>query len=298
MGGGWRFPFLTSPNAALLPQTSDNISIGFDYSINDRIDVGASWVSIEFKDRIGAPPAPATLNNAACLNLDDAGIPITLGGELTYVSIDDGGCFSPANPLLPNTGDNIGYVESIVANLDYLNAEYLDLRLSISADTGIGPLTFTPTVSIATKYEFPNVDGAVPDNANLCPDNICDGIGRVYGGGMGGGFVGVTTIPRWQGTFPVRMTIGGAHNVSLTARYRDGLNRDVGDLSAADAVTFVRDEGQWSTSANYTYRFTNGASLAFSIDNWYVQDLPEQGGARFNRRSRTYGLNYRHTFEN
>ena len=48
MGGGWRFPFLTSPNADLLPQTSDNISLGFDYQISDRIDVGASWVSIEF----------------------------------------------------------------------------------------------------------------------------------------------------------------------------------------------------------------------------------------------------------
>ena len=296
-GRGWRFPFLTVPNANLLPQTSDNISLGFDYQINDRIDIGATWVSISFKDRIGAAPAPTTLNNAACLNLDDAGIPILFGGELTYLTIANGGCVSPADPALPVTGANIGYVQSVVSNLNYLDAEFLDLRLAIRADTPIGPLSFTPSVSITTKYEFPNTDGAIPSNDFLCPDDICDGVGRAYGGGMGQGFVGVTEMPRWQGTFPVRLTIGGNHNVSFSARYRDGINRDIRDLTPDQLVGFEHESGQWSTSVNYNYGFTNGASVAFAISNLTVTDPPNQAGARFNRRSRTYNLQYRHTFE-
>jgi hypothetical protein len=114
---------------------------------------------------------------------------------------------------------------------------------------------------------------------------------------MGQGFTGVTEMPRWQGTFPVRLTIGGNHNVSFSARYRDALNRDIRDLTPDDLVGWEHDSGQWSTAVNYNYGFSNGASVAFAISNLTVTDPPNQDGQRFNRRARSYNLQYRHTFE-
>lgn len=299
MGGmGPAFPFFTLPNANLRPQTSDNASIGFDYQVNERITTGASWISVEFRDRIGAPPAPTTLNNAACLNTDVDGIPILSGGNLTYVSVADGGCVVPADPTLALTAANIGSVQTIVTNLDYLNAEFLDLRASFLFDTPYGPLTFSPSATITTKYQFPNTDGAVAGNDFACMNNICDGLGRDFAGGMGGGFVGVTDMPRWQGSFPLRLSVGGNQNIALTARYRDSINQDTRDLTTANAAVFFHQGGQWTTSLNYTYRFGSGGSLAFAVNNLTATDPPAMGGQRFNRQQRTFNLQYRHSFEN
>ena len=48
-------------------QTAENLSFRFDYQINDKHDVGASWVSIDFEDRISAPQYEYTLEDPVYL---------------------------------------------------------------------------------------------------------------------------------------------------------------------------------------------------------------------------------------
>lgn len=56
-------------------------------------------------------------------------------------------------------------------NLDYLNAEFVDLHANMNFDTRIGRLSFTPNITITTKYEFPLPEGE-PARAGLCPNDI------------------------------------------------------------------------------------------------------------------------------
>ena len=105
-------------------------------------------------------------------------------------------------------------------------------------------------------------------------------------------------MPRWQGSFPLRLSVGGNQNIALTARYRDSINQDTRDLTTANAAVFFHQGGQWTTSLNYTYRFGSGGSLAFAVNNLTATDPPAMGGQRFNRQQRTFNLQYRHSFEN
>ena len=61
-------------NQDLVGQTSDNYSLGFDFNVTDNISVGATYVIIEFKDRIASPNLPTVLGSARCF-LDINGIP-------------------------------------------------------------------------------------------------------------------------------------------------------------------------------------------------------------------------------
>ncbi len=298
-----RFPLFIEPDPDLLPQTSDNVSLGFDYLVNDRISVGATWTAIDFENRIGSPGGPNTLQSRTCVEFDGNGIPVTSNGMtngfLQYVTVANGGCVVPIDPNAPIIGSNIDRVIGVVSNTEYLNAAFVDLHASFQFDTGIGPLNFSPYATITTKWEFPNTDGEVTGFDNMCPPPTynCEGIGRSHTG-MGTGFAGIGEMPRWQGVFPVRVTINGKHNIALTARYRDALNADVRDLTAADQLTFVHQDGQWTTQANYTYTFGNGGSLAFAVNNLTATDPPATEGARFSRLDRSYTFQFRQTLGN
>ena len=297
--GALTFPYEIQPNPDTQPQTSDNLSAGFDYNVNNRISVGATWVDIAFEDRIVSPTAPTVVNGADCLNTDANGIPILAGGEITFVPLDQGGCAIATDPAFPITPSNFGSLVGGIMNLGGLDAEFLDLRASILFNAGAGSIRFTPNVTITTKYEFPNaLNSAGVDN--LCADGLCNGIGRDINAttGMGGNFNGVTAMPRWQGNFPVVWNVNDAHRLRLTANYRDSLNPDIRDLSEAEAAVFVHEEGQWTVSGNYTWRIGGGASLAFSVLNLFQTDPPESEGARFNRRQREYGLQFRYSLQN
>ena len=81
--------------------------MGFDFVVNDNIDVGASWVSIDFTDRIVAPTANVVSLNLNCI-VNVGGIPTvfnintgeafpqgTGGNHLKWVSPEEGGWHGP-----------------------------------------------------------------------------------------------------------------------------------------------------------------------------------------------------------
>lgn len=296
--GGISFIYEIAANPDVKPQTADNLSIGFDYDITDNHSVGATWVAFDFQDRIVTPTAPTVMNAAACLNTNANGIPQLSRGLIQYVSVENGGCAVPRDPNAPITIDNVARIVGFVDNLGYLDAEFLDVRAALNFDTAWGALRFTPQASFTLKYEFPNaLMGAGVEV--LCEEFVCDAIGRNINAtvGMGGGFNGVTSMPHWQGNMPLLLTIRGDHTLRLNANYRDSLNAQYEDLSEEDKSIFNHEEGQWIISANYIHRFNNGASLNFSVRNLFATEPPETQGARFFRRLREYGLQYRQSFD-
>ena len=111
------------------------------------------------------------------------------------------------------------------------------------------------------------------------------------------GFNGVTNMPHWQGTFPVSLNVNN-HSIRAIARYRDSLNTAVDDLSDTQIIGWNRDSGQWTLDLNYNYQFNQGSSIAVSVNNLFATDPPDQSGARFDRRRREFGLQFRHSFDN
>ena len=105
-------------------------------------------------------------------------------------------------------------------------------------------------------------------------------------------------MPHWQGTFPVTLNVGNNHSFRVIARYRDSLNTDVDDLTDEQIIGWTRASGQWTADLNYNYQFNQGSSISVSVSNLFATDPPDQGGARFNRRRREFGLQFRHSFDN
>ena len=296
--GGISFIYEIAADPDVKPQTADNLSIGFDYDVTDNHSVGATWVAFDFQDRIVTPTAPTVMSGTACLNTDSNGIPIVSGGRITYVPIDEGGCAVARDPTAPLNIENVARIVGNVDNLGYLDAEFLDVRASLNFDTAWGALRFAPQASFTLKYEFPNALGGAGVEV-LCPEFVCDAIGRDINAtvGMGGGFNGVTSMPHWQGNFPLFLTIRGDHTLRLNANYRDSLNAQFEDLSEENRSVFNHENGQWIVSANYIHRFGNGASLNFAVQNLFATDPPDTQGARFFRRLREYGIQYRQSFD-
>ena len=298
MGGGISFLYEIAANPDVEPQTADNFSIGFDYDITDDHSIGATWVTYDFQDRIVTPTAP-TVMTGVCLARNDAGLPMIFRGDITYIPIDEpGGCAYARDPSLPITIDNVARIVGRVGNLGYLDAEFFDIRAAMNFDTPIGSIRFTPQAAFTLKYEFPNaLMGAGVEV--LCPDLICDAVGRNISAtvGMGGGFNGVTSMPHWQGNLPLTINLRNDHTLRINANYRDALNPEYDDLNEAQRSVFFHEDGQLIMNANYIYRFNNGGSLNFFVQNLFATEPPESQGARFFRRLREYGFQYRQSFE-
>jgi hypothetical protein len=137
--------------------------------------------------------------------------------------------------------------------------------------------------------------GGINGREGLCPppEQVCSSIGR----SIGMGFNGVTSMPHWQGNFPVTLNMNN-NSFRIIARYRDSLNEAFEDLSENEAIVFVRDDPQITVDLNWTYQFNQGSSIALSVNNAFASDPPEQNGARFDRRKREFGLQFRHSFDN
>ena len=304
-GGAPSFSFETTPEPDLKPQTSDNITLGFDFVVNDQIDVGASFVRIEFKDRIVAPSANVVLGS--CVLLDGDGIPVTSNGKasgaLQYRIQDDGLCvkgvidstlIKTVNGVDVIENTNLNVLASKPKNLGFLDADFLDVRTNMRFDTPIGLVTFSPSATMTLRYEFP-VDDVV-GRAGLCPDGLCSAVGRQLGRGFANG---VNSMPHWQGVFPVMLGVGN-HNIRFIARYRDSLNGAIEDFVPSDSTpVFIHEEGQWTGDLNWNYTFNQGGTtVGLSINNLFATDPPDHGSSRYDRRRREFGLQFRHTFEN
>ena len=289
--GPIRGAFQISANPDLQEQTSDNWSVGFDYDITDNISFGAAYVGIDFTDRIINPNMPDIVSRDTCFLTDAMGIPIVdvASGDLTYNAdpTDPNQCVILIDPTAPSTFSNVALLFAEPVNQGFLNVEALDLRASMFWDTPIGMVSFTPNVSIFTKYEYPG------DAEFQCPGGVCDGVGRTTPRGSSG----ITDIPRWQGTFNSGLRFGD-QNVRLTARYTDSVNAEFGDLSDEDKATFQHVEGLWTLDVNWSWQFSAASSVSASVRNLFAEEPPATGGALFNRNRRTFSLQYQHSFAN
>ncbi len=201
----------------------------------------------------------------------------------------------PKDPSLPLFRDNHGLEVSSPENLGYLDAEFVDLRVNMRFDTGIGALTFSPSVTIVTKYEFPLPDGAGA-RPGICPGGICSSVGRDFARGFQNG---INQMPRWQGNFPVTLTTGN-HFFRVSAGYRDGLNQAVEevDFTLAENANWFHEDGQWIVDAQWTWQLNEGTSLGVSARNLLATEPQQRQASRFNRRLREYSLQFRHSFAN
>ena len=297
--------FETRANPDLQPQTSDNLSFGFDFRATDRINVGASWVRVRFKDRIVAPTANVVGGDLRCIVTYDDGIPKTFdadgnelarednGGNINWIPASEGGCMEPIDPSLPLDQTNIALIVTYPENLDFLNAEFLDMYSNMNFDTGVGRLSFSPRFTLTTRYDFPLPAGAGA-RPGLCPDDLCSSIGRSIGMGFSNG---INNMPHWQGNFPLSLNRGD-HRVRLNVSYRDGLNAHYDDLTTDVArEAFTHEEGQWLLDLQWNWQFMPAASFGLATRNLFATEPPQNNSARYNRRLREYVLQFRYTFE-
>jgi len=292
-----RGAYKITANPDLIAQTSDNFSVGFDYNITDNISVGVAYIGIDFTDRIVNPNMPSIVGREGCFRVDNMGIPITLPprpgdelneGALTYEDSGPDACVILVPGATDNSFANVALLYAEPFNADFLNVEAVDIRANMFWDTGIGMVTFTPNISIFTAYEYPGADTQAQ-----CPGGVCDGVGRTVPRGSSG----ITQIPRWAGTF-----IGGLNrgdqSLRLTARYTDGVNPEIGDLSPEDQLTFEHTDGLWTLDVNWRWQFSARSSVSASVRNIFAEDPPTRGGAIFNRNRRTFSVQYLHSFAN
>jgi outer membrane receptor protein involved in Fe transport len=293
------FTFQAVGNPDIGPQTSDNLSAGFDWDITNNISVGASWVSIKFTDQIALPSAPATLINLNCIRningvlVDETDTPLTPGAgndELVFVSVANGGCVLPVDPTAPITVSNIRRVVTAPENREFVNTEQIDLRASFGWDTAIGRLTFVPTATVVTSYELPR--GDILGFDETCGPVVCELVGR----NPGGMTFGMASVPRWRMTANTRLNFGN-HDLRFTLRYTDATNPAFGDLTDDQKATFVRDDGLLIADLNYNYRFNQGTRVSATIQNLSAS-IPDNASGQFNRRRRVFVLQLQHAFGN
>ncbi len=317
----------TRHNTDLEGQTSDNYSLGFDLNVTNNISVGATYVIIEFANRISSPNLPTVIGSSRCF-LDIDGIPAKpdgMGGlEELFVTLptvpgrppppsdtlyydvegssESGACVIPRNPdpaaigygtntgvLAPVTIADVALAFGSPINGGFLNVGALDLRANMFWDTSIGMVSFSPNVSIVTEYEY---DNPGVDNVQ-CPNGVCDGVGRTTARAA----TGFQSMPRWQGTFTTGLSRGD-QNVRVTARYQDAVNPEFDDLSDIQKATFTHDEGVWTADISWFWQFNASSSLNTSIRNVASQDPPANSGVFFNRNRRTFSIQYTHSFAN
>ena len=204
--------------------------------------MGGSFVQIEFNDLIVSTTANNVLSQ--CYVRDANGIPITQTGgsmgSLMYpvVGPDGSKCVGKVvdsdpslyfdvngDGILDTTRNNIATLLNSPVNIGYVNTQFLDLYANMRFDTPLGPLSFNPAVTFTLQYDFPV--GEVGGRDGLCPppEGVCSAIGRQ----LGMGFNGVTSMPHWQGIFPVMLNV---NNFRVVTRYRDGLNEAYQDRAS------------------------------------------------------------------
>jgi iron complex outermembrane receptor protein len=311
MGSSASFIYISQPNPAILPQHSENISFGADFAFTDRIQAGFSLVSINMEDLITSTTANNVLSQ--CYTRAADGTPYTQNGmssgSLMYPIVGPAGnkCVGTVventtalvfdvdgDGVLDTTRNNIATLRNAPVNIGYVDTEWLDVHATMRFDTGWGALTFSPSASFALKYDFPV--GEVGGRDGLCPPpgGVCSSIGRQ----LGMGFNGVTSIPHWQGILPVTLNVVN-NNFRVVARYRDALNQAYEDMNVNSAAysTWKHEPGQLTVDFNWSYSFSQGSTVAFSVLNLFATEPPEQGSERFNRRRREIGLQFRHSFD-
>jgi outer membrane receptor protein involved in Fe transport len=297
--GPVRGSYQISANPDLTAQTSDNFSVGFDYNVTDNISVGLAYVGIDFTDRIVNPNMPSILGREGCYRVDASGIPITADASnadpngtptaaLTYEDSGPNACVILKPGATDNTHASVAMLYAQPINAQFLNVEAIDLRANMFWDTGIGMVTFTPNISVFTAYEYPGADTQAQ-----CPDGVCDGVGRTTPRGSSG----ITQIPRWSGTFAAGLGRGD-QSLRLTARYTDGVNPEIEDLTPESKLTFEHTDGLWTLDVNWRWQFSARSSVSASVRNIFAEDPPTRGGAIFNRNRRTFSVQYLHSFAN
>jgi iron complex outermembrane receptor protein len=320
MGSSASFIYISQPNPAILPQTSENISFGVDFAfhefldipmLTDRIQAGFSLVSINLEDLIVSTTANNVLSQ--CYVRTAAGTPVTQNGmssgSLMYPIVGPAGnkCVGtvveniPAlvfdvdgDGVLDTTRNNIATLRNAPVNIGYVSTEWLDVHATMRFDTRWGAVTFSPSATFALTYDFPVGDVGGRDGLCPPPEGVCSAIGRQ----LGRGFNGVTSMPHWQGVFPVTLNVAN-NNFRVVARYRDALNQAYEDMNVNSSSydTWEHEPGQLTVDFNWSYSFSQGSTVAFSILNLFATEPPEQGSERFNRRRREMGLQFRHSFD-
>ena len=330
-GRGIRTVLQILPNPELLPQTSDNWSVGGDYNITDNISVGVTYIGIDFTNRISNPTTPQVVSDIGCIFTDENNLPITdavfppghpqegevdptgfiqwnvfgdpaLGGVLETTN-GNKGCMIASDPNngFAKLGQNdVSQAVAQPRNLGYLNVEALDIRANMFWDTPIGMVSFTPNVSIFTKYEFPR--GSLANADAMCPasgdpttqdDDVCDGVAREIDFAE----TSIQSIPRWQGTFTGGLRFGD-HNIRLTARYTDGVNLKYEDVLPSQQARFDHEEGIWTLDVNYSWQLSAASGINVSARNVFATEPPANSSSFFNRNLRTYSLQFTHSFAN
>ena len=215
------------------------------------------------------------------------------GGNINWIPASEGGCMEPIDPSLPLDQTNIALIVTYPKNLDFLNAEFLDMYTNMNFDTAVGRLSFSPRFTLTTKYDFPLPEGQ-GGRQGLCPNDLCSSIGRNIGMGFSNG---INNMPHWQGNFPLSLNRGD-HRVRLNLSYRDSLNADYDDLATDVArEAFTHEEGQWLLDLQWNWQFMPSASFGLATRNLLATEPPQNQSARYNRRLREYVMQFRYTFD-
>lgn len=278
---------ITSPNADLKPQESDNWSIGFDWNVTENFSVGADYVSIEFDNIIYIPSPTQVFRLSVCNEgLTSTPDPVNPDGiHPHFIPVGMFPCFELDPSAIPagssyaeevEVGRRGGafrdaYFQGVYispANLAFRNIEALDLSLDYTVSTGMGEISVRPQATILLKFdERTDPNGEVLDYV---------GGANPFGGGYSEYRVNVPVS--WR---------NDDHAVTLTGRY----------ISKLDPVASGNQEfGSYTQlDLNWIWDFRGSYRLSAFVNN-LTDEVPDNlAPAQFPRSGRMLGLQFEMT---
>ena len=273
-------------NSSLIPEESDNWTIGFTYDVTDNFTVDLTYWDYEFKNIATTTDAEDTLRadlldgfvnwpttgdwndpafvaaNAASPHplffgrpneyCDPTGPDFVPGGTGRWDGVDPdalpAGCFS---------GFDVEIFRSSFINQNLVLTNGFDLTLDWSKDFANGAMFGVRFIGAFTE-EYAGINNAT----GLIEDVV---------GTTGDGVAGIGTNPDFRAN-TILTYAQGDHRVRATQRYTAGsLNRDPNVLEAAF------DEGpysQWDVSYSWEAPMNNPATLSFTILNLADEEPP------------------------
>jgi len=273
-------------NPDLLPETSDNWTLGFTWDATDRLTFEANYWNYDFTDLVTTvSPDDILLADMADGFITDPRIELFPGRPNEVCEITGRWSGNLADPLPAGcmTGFDISLFKSSYINQNTVQTDGVDFTVSYQMDmSGGGAFGIRLNGSYVNKYAGTDTQG-----------NIVDVVGT-----DGGNVAGVGTNPRLRAAL-IATYAKGDHSIRWTARYTDGTklrNPDAFNYNTSDASMTVND-------IVYSYRLPSDNEFTVAILNvgdkqppLFANTLTTSNESLYDPRGRMWRLSYNHGF--
>ncbi len=273
-------------NEALLPEESDNWSLGFTWDVTDSLTLGIDYWDYQFTNLVTQiSPDDILLADQADGFLTDPRIELFPGRpnevcEITGRWDPDSGDPLPAGCI---DGFDIALFKSSYINQNTVETSGIDLNIDYNRElSGGSQVGVRLLATYVDRYAGTATDGSIIDVV----------------GTDGGNVAGVGTNPQIRANL-IATYLRGNHSLRWTARFTDGTT-----LRNPGAFEYNTDDSSWTQhDVVYTYTLPNSNELNFAVLNLFDNEPPLQANtlttvnsSLYDPRMRMMRVVYTHAF--